>query len=75
MHVKTIVRHPYTLTRMVKMKTILTIATDGKEEEQLGFSHFNGGSVNKYTHLENRLAVSTRTGPGTHPTKVRKYMH
>lgn len=74
MHVKTIVRHPYTLTRMVKMKTSLTIATDGKDE-QLGFSHFNGGSVNKYTHLENRLAVSTRTVPGIHPTKVRTHMH
>lgn len=38
---------------MAKIKTILTIPTDSKDVEQLGFSYFNGGRVKWYTHLEN----------------------
>lgn len=47
---------------MAKIKTNKkNLTTDGKE--QLGFSYFNGGSVNWYIHLENYLAVSTKTVP------------
>lgn len=58
---------------MAKIKTKQNYISDGKEQPE--FSYCNGGSINWYTHLEDCLAVSTKTVPGIYTTKVRTYMH
>lgn len=52
MQIKTVVRYHSTPTKLTNfLKTIMSSV--GEEVEEVGWTHFNGGSVNWYNHKTN----------------------